>query len=73
MPSLLLYAHQPGSGQAREVAAGGLRRDARDVRQLRCRQRSPVHQGVQHSGTGWFSRHQRHFGKSRAVRHENLR
>ena len=52
VPALLLDGEQPRRGQARQMAAGGLRRDAGDARQLGRRQRAAVHQRVQHAGAG---------------------
>ena len=40
VPALPLDAHQPGGGEARQMPAGGLRRDAGDARELRRRERS---------------------------------
>ena len=63
VPALLLDAEEAGRGHAREMAAGGLRRDAGDVRQLGCRQRAPVHQRVQHAGARRIARERGDLGK----------
>ena len=46
---LLLDGEQPRHGQARQVAAGRLRRDAGDARELGGRERASVHQRMQHA------------------------
>ena len=55
VPPLLLDGEQPRHGQARQVAAGRLRRDAGDAGELGGRQRASVHQRVQHAGARGIS------------------
>src|SRR5262245_10642666 len=52
MPALLFDAEKARHSQTRQMTARSLRRDARDPCQLGRRQRTPIHQGVQHPGTG---------------------
>ena len=48
MPPLLLDAHEPGCRHAAQMTTCRLRRDTGNTRELRCRERTPIHQGVQH-------------------------
>ena len=50
MAALLLDGEQARRRHAGQMAAGRLRRDAGDARQLGGRQRAAVHQRVQHAG-----------------------